>query len=101
MKSITSKISVITLALLACTFTFVLGTTSSKAVGHGNLLAQAVVHIPGFDFGGSPWGCSGAVSVSNREVLNITCSRQYDDSPVGVMHLHDEAVIATPPSDAH
>ncbi|HAG72093.1 MAG TPA: hypothetical protein DCL66_07790 [Gammaproteobacteria bacterium] len=54
MKSITSKISVITLSLLACTFTFVLGTTSSKAVGDGNSFEQCVgrlqmVRVPGLD----------------------------------------------------
>jgi len=45
MKSITSKISVITLSLLACTFTFILGTTSSKAVGDGNSFEQCVAGI--------------------------------------------------------
>ena len=45
MKSITSKLSIIILSLLAMAFTFVLGTTSSKAVGDDNSFQQCIAQV--------------------------------------------------------
>ena len=45
MKSITSKLSIITLSLAAMTFTFVLGTASSKAVGDDNSFQQCIARV--------------------------------------------------------
>ncbi len=45
MKSITSKISIITLILAAMTFTFVLGTASSKARGDDEAFQNCVAQI--------------------------------------------------------
>ena len=44
MKSITSKLSVIILSLAAMAFTFVLGTTSSKAISDETAFAQCVAN---------------------------------------------------------
>lgn len=45
MKTMMSKISIIGLSLMAMTFTFVLGTTSSNAVGDGNSFEQCVGYM--------------------------------------------------------
>ena len=50
MKSITSKLSIIILSLAAMAFTFVLGTTSSKAVSDETAFAQCVADIIYGDF---------------------------------------------------
>lgn len=45
MKSITSKLSIIILSLLAMAFTFVLGSTSSNAVGDAPSFQQCVANV--------------------------------------------------------
>ena len=40
-----SKISIIVLSLMAMTFTFVLGTTSSKAVSDETSFQQCIAHV--------------------------------------------------------
>jgi hypothetical protein len=59
MKSITSKISIITLTLAAMAFTFVLGTTSSKAVGDDNSFQQCIAQVNPNVASGSQPGDSG------------------------------------------
>ncbi|MBT3798073.1 MAG: hypothetical protein HOE58_04330 [Porticoccaceae bacterium] len=44
MKSITSKLSIIILSLMAMAFTFVLGSTSSKAVSDETGFAQCIAN---------------------------------------------------------
>ena len=45
MKSITSKLSIIILSLLAMAFTFVLGSTSSKAVSDETAAMQCIARV--------------------------------------------------------
>ena len=46
MKSITSKLSIIILSLMAMAFTFVLGSTSSKALSDETGFARCVANAP-------------------------------------------------------
>ena len=71
MKSITSKISVITLSLLVSTFTFVLGTTSSNAVGDGNSFEQCVGGI-------NPYPTGNITSMADEFVLQDIAGRVND-----------------------
>ena len=50
MKSITSKLSIIILSLLAMAFTFVLGTTSSKAVSDETAAMQCIAQVSNGNF---------------------------------------------------
>jgi hypothetical protein len=64
MKSITSKLSIIILSLMAMAFTFVLGSTSSKAVSDETGFAQCVANAR--DHKGEPFSEGGFMETPNR-----------------------------------
>ena len=88
MTSITSKLSIITLSLAAMTFTFVLGTASSKAVGDDNSFQQCIARVnPTVASGSQPgdssiddgWVAANTTGVeSNTEAIRqiISCANQ-------------------------
>ena len=69
MKSITSKLSIIILSLAAMAFTFVLGTTSSKAVSDEAAFAQCVADIGYGDLDPNADGLN-TIGVSFTAMLN-------------------------------
>ena len=79
MKSITSKLNVIILSLAAMAFTFVLGTTSSKAISDETAFAQCVADIIHGDFTpqdiNAAYGSLAAQANSQAVISIIQCAR--------------------------
>jgi hypothetical protein len=79
MKSITSKLSIIILSLAAMAFTFVLGSTSSKALSDETAFAQCVAEIILGDFTpqdlGETYGSLAAQANSQAVLSIIQCAR--------------------------
>lgn len=78
MKTIMTKTSIIMLSLLASTFTFVLGTTSSKAVSDETSFQQCIAQVTAPSAEEGQMGFSTVVIVQNKEAITqmISCANQ-------------------------